>query len=129
MAMDADLEGTAKAVIEYCMQTTGAPPPGNTKEVEIWRQKIADVRRAKDNIQFNAGVTVRDLPLNHAATVSISWHSLTDFLCAGCASRDQEDRRTKWDRFVYEGHATSPPMWLLGFHGANHASFLGTTTQ
>jgi len=53
-----DLEGTAKAVIEYCMQTTGAPPPGNTKEVEIWRQKLADVRRAKENIQFKADVTV-----------------------------------------------------------------------
>jgi hypothetical protein len=52
------LEGTAKAVIEYCMQTTGAPPPGNTKEVEIWRQKLADVRRAKENIQFKADVTV-----------------------------------------------------------------------
>ena len=47
-----DLEGTATAWIQYCIDLTGGAPPGNTREGEIWRAKAADVRRAKPNIQF-----------------------------------------------------------------------------
>ena len=34
----------------------GGAPPGNTREVEIWRAKAAEVRKSKPNIEFSDGV-------------------------------------------------------------------------
>jgi hypothetical protein len=52
-----DLESTATQWIQYCIDLTGGAPPGNTREVEIWRAKAADVRRGKPNIQFADGIS------------------------------------------------------------------------
>ena len=41
-----DLEGTARDWIGACIDKTGAAPPGNTKEVDVWRKKVSDVRRS-----------------------------------------------------------------------------------
>ena len=38
----------------------GAAPPGNTREVEVWRAKAADVRRGKPNIEFADGAKEAD---------------------------------------------------------------------
>jgi hypothetical protein len=56
----AELENTARAWIEKCVLTTGDAPPGNTPDVQIWRMKPSEARRAKQNLQFEAGATVED---------------------------------------------------------------------
>jgi len=52
-----DLEGTARAWIEACIDKTGGAPPGNTKEVESWRKKVSEMMRAKPNVEFSKGAT------------------------------------------------------------------------
>jgi len=51
-----DLESTATQWIQYCIDLTGGAPPGNTREVDIWRAKAADLRRGKANVEFATGV-------------------------------------------------------------------------
>ena len=50
-----DLENTARSWIEKCVVKTGDAPPGNTPDVQIWRMKPSEARRAKQNLQFDSG--------------------------------------------------------------------------
>ena len=56
----AELEDTARAWIEKCVATTGDAPPGNTPDVQIWRMKPSEARRAKQNLQFQPGSKAED---------------------------------------------------------------------
>jgi hypothetical protein len=55
-----DLENTARAWIEKNVVKTGDAPPGNTPDVQIWRMKPSEARRAKQNIQFESGSSAGD---------------------------------------------------------------------